>query len=80
MHTVIGPTPFGTGEMAATLSFTSSKSTSPHSLPFSIRLIPTSITTAPSLTQEDVTIFGRPIATTRISACEQIDSISGVLE
>lgn len=49
MATVIGPTPPGTGVIADAFAATSSKATSPQSLPFSSRLIPTSITTAPRL-------------------------------
>ena len=66
---VIGPTPPGTGVMTEALDSTAAKSTSPHSLPVSgSRLTPTSITTAPSDTMSAVTNFGRPMATTRISA------------
>ncbi len=46
---VMGPTPPGTGVMAPATVHADSKSTSPQSLPFSSRFIPTSITTAPSL-------------------------------
>ena len=66
---VIGPTPPGTGVMTDALGSMAAKSTSPHSLPVSgSRLTPTSITTAPSRTISAVTNFGRPIATTRMSA------------
>ena len=51
MHTVIGPTPPGTGVITEAICFTTSKSTSPTILPgLSPYEIPTSITTAPSLT------------------------------
>ena len=45
---VTGPTPPGTGEIAEALSFTALKSTSPAREPSFSRLMPTSITTAPS--------------------------------
>ena len=47
MHTVIGPTPPGTGVITEAICFTTSKSTSPTILPgLSPYEIPTSITTA----------------------------------
>ncbi len=64
---VIGPTPRGTGVISAARSAAASKSTSPTS-PSSVRLIPTSITVAPGLTQSPCTIRGRPTAATRTSA------------
>ena len=76
---VIGPTPLGTGVITAALSFTVSKSTSPHSLP-STRLMPTSMTTAPFFTQSAVTRRGLPTDAIRISASAQISSIFLVLE
>src|SRR6185503_7151125 len=55
MAMVIGPTPPGTGVMAAATSAASSKATSPTSLPLpssaAIRLMPTSTTVAPALIQ-----------------------------
>jgi len=50
MAMVMGPTPPGTGVIAEVIGATLSKSTSPQSLLFSLRWIPTSITTAPSFT------------------------------
>ena len=47
---VIGPTPPGTGVIADAFSLTDAKSTSPVSLPSARLFIPTSMTTAPSLT------------------------------
>ena len=61
----MGPTPPGTGVMAFTFSFTSSKWTSPTSLPL-ILLIPTSITIDPSFIQLPLTKFGTPAAATKI--------------
>ena len=58
---VIGPTPRGTGVISAARSEAASKSTSPTS-PSSTRLMPTSITVAPSLTQSPWTMRGRPTA------------------
>src|SRR5688572_23908032 len=69
--TVSGPTPRGTGVIDAAISFAAAKSTSPTT-PDSVRLIPTSITTAPGLIISAVMNFGFPIAATRISACRQI--------
>src|SRR5690606_12082113 len=81
---VMGPTPPGTGVMAAAFSATSQKATSPTSLvlpsPASRRLMPTSITTAPSFTQEPFTISGLPTAATRISAVRHSAGRSRVLE
>ena len=65
---VIGPTPPGTGVMYPAFGSTESKSTSPQSFPSSMRLMPTSMTIAPSFTMSAVTNFGLPMATTRISA------------
>ena len=65
----MGPTPPGTGVMTEAFGSMAAKSTSPHSLPVSgSRFTPTSMTTAPSATISAVTNFGRPMATTRISA------------
>src|SRR4029453_909128 len=65
---VMGPTPPGTGVIARTRSETPPKSTSPTTLPVSRRLMPTSITHAPSFTMSFVTVPGRPAATHRTSA------------
>ena len=48
MAIVMGPTPPGTGVIAEHFGSTEAKSTSPQSLPFSSRFMPTSMTTAPS--------------------------------
>lgn len=65
---VIGPTPPGTGDDRS-LRLDCGETMSPHNFPVSgSRFTPTSITTAPSRTMSAVTNFGRPIATTRISA------------
>ena len=69
-----GPTPPGTGVIQLHLGATWSKSTSPVSrcperlLASGMRLMPTSITTAPSLTMSSVTKCARPMAATRMSA------------
>src|SRR5882724_4802617 len=68
MQIVIGPTPPGTGVIAAARSLADSNSTSPHSLPLGKRLTPTSITTAPGLIQSPRTNRAFPIATTKTSA------------
>src|SRR5690606_29458714 len=72
---VMGPTPPGTGVMAPATSLASAKATSPTSRvlpsPFSgagMRLMPTSMTVAPPLTQSPRIISGRPTAATRTSA------------
>ena len=67
---VIGPTPPGTGVIAAATSLTASKSTSPQR-PSSVRFMPTSMTTAPGLTQSACTIRGRPTAAISTSARRQ---------
>ena len=77
---VIGPTPPGTGVMTDPLGSTDSKSTSPQRFPFSSLSMPTSITAAPTLTMSPVTNLGRPIATTRMSACREISGRLRVLE
>src|SRR5262249_20796016 len=64
---VIGPTPPGTGVIQPAISCAAAKSTSPASLP-SMRLMPTSITTAPGFTMSAVTKRAFPIAATRTSA------------
>src|SRR5262249_53075344 len=64
---VIGPPPPGTGVIAAATSATASRSTSPTK-PSSVRLVPTSITTAPGLTASAPISRGTPAATTRTSA------------
>src|SRR5690606_6790321 len=70
---VIKPTPPGTGVIQDALGATASKSTSPYSLKPDFvsvevsRLIPTSITIAPSFTISPVTKFFLPIAATTIS-------------
>ena len=58
---VIGPTPPGTGVIAPASSAAGSKSTSP-TRPSSVRLMPTSMTVAPGLTQSPWTIRGEPTA------------------
>ena len=63
---VIGPTPPGTGVIYEVLGATFSKSTSPLRRSLT-RLIPTSTTTAPSLTKSAVTRFAQPAADTIIS-------------
>ena len=68
MVIVIGPTPPGTGEIQPATSFTPSKSTSPASLPSGVRLVPTSMTTAPGLTMSAVTRLRLPTAATSTSA------------
>ena len=60
--------------------FTSSKSTSPHSFPFSSRLMPTSMTTAPSLIQSALTRRGTPTAAMTISASRHSALRSAVRE
>ena len=65
---VKGPTPPGTGVIAPAISFTSSNSTSPFSLPFSSGVLPTSTITAPSFTSSLVTNPGLPTALTITSA------------
>ncbi|MOA13085.1 hypothetical protein D3C78_1331170 [compost metagenome] len=68
---VIGPTPPGTGVIAAVSGCTLAKSTSPtrRLLPSSsMRLMPTSITTAPGLIHSALIIRGRPTAATTMSA------------
>ena len=67
---VIGPTPPGTGVIAPATSPTASKSTSP-TRPSSVRLMPTSMTVAPGLTQSPLTIRSRPTAAIRTSARRQ---------
>src|SRR5690606_13683154 len=76
---VIGPTPPGTGVIQPATSLTLSNSTSPTVLPSRL-LIPTSITTAPGLTQSPFTISGCPTAATSISACLHSATRSFVLE
>ena len=72
---VIGPTPPGTGVIAPATGATLAKSTSPAISGFpsgpGTRLMPTSITVAPGLTQGAVTRPGRPTAATRMSARAQ---------
>ena len=63
---VIGPTPPGTGVNAFATFETSSNATSP-TIPFSVLLIPTSITIASFLTQSPFTNSGIPTAATIIS-------------
>ncbi len=69
--------------MAEATSLTASKSTSPASfaLPFSVvptRFTPTSMTQAPFFTMSAVMAFGRPAATTRMSARRVCDATSFV--
>ena len=54
--------------MADATGSTDSKSTSPHNLPSAFLWIPTSMTTAPSLTYSLSIIQGFPIATIKMSA------------
>ena len=63
---VIGPTPPGTGVNAFATFETSSNATSP-TIPFSVLLIPTSITIASYLTHSPFTNSGIPTAATIIS-------------
>ena len=76
---VIGPTPPGTGVIAPATCATSSKATSPAS-PSAVRLMPTSITVAPGLTQSPRTIPARPTAAIRTSARRQTAARSRVRE
>src|SRR6056297_1764726 len=68
MVIVIGPTPPGTGVMAAALRQAAAKSTSPISFFSSTRFTPTSITTAPGLIQSPLIICGLPTAAISTSA------------
>jgi hypothetical protein len=77
---VIGPTPPGTGVTHAARSITSSKATSPTSLPSASRLMPTSMTAAPGFTQSPRTRRGRPTAATSTSASAQSRARSRVRE
>jgi hypothetical protein len=71
----MGPTPPGTGVIAAAFGATESKSTSPTILVFeesagSVNSVYTDIDNyTPSFTMSPVTVIARPAATTRISAC-----------
>src|SRR5690554_1874640 len=82
---VMGPTPPGTGVIWEALGATSSNFTSPTNLnPLffdgsAILWIPTSITTAPSLTISAVTKPGLPKATIKISAVRSIYDTFSVL-
>src|SRR4030095_5972425 len=67
MVRVMGPTSPGTGVIARAFGLTEAKSTSPASLPVSSRLVPTSITTTPSLTMSPVTMRTPPAATQRMA-------------
>ena len=84
--TVIGPTPPGTGVMKEDRRETSSKinisyeAGADFSVASGIRLMPTSITIAPSLTILLSTKCGFPIAAMRISACSVCFAKSGVRE
>ncbi|RLS45794.1 MAG: hypothetical protein DWH86_04500 [Planctomycetota bacterium] len=78
----MGPTPPGTGDIQPATPLTAAKSTSPTviflpSAP-SIRLMPTSITTAPGLTQSAFTSSGTPHAATTTSHVRQSAARSGV--
>ena len=66
-----GPTPPGTGVIAAATRAADSKSTSPTRRP-STTLMPTSTTTAPGLSMSPVMRPGRPAATTTTSAVAQV--------
>ena len=72
MATVRSPTPPGTGVIAPATAAAASKSTSPTSFFGAMRLMPTSITVAPSFTISAVTKRGRPTAATRMSAVRAI--------
>ena len=63
---VIGPTPPGTGVKAFATFETSSNATSPTK-PFSVLLIPTSITIASFLTQSPLTSSGIPVSYTHLT-------------
>ena len=76
---VIGPTPPGTGVKAFATLETSSKATSPTN-PFSVLLIPTSITIASFFTQSAFTSSGIPTAATIISASKHSAFKSFVFE
>ena len=76
---VIGPTPPGTGVIAAATSAAASKSTSPQS-PSSLRFMPTSMTTAPGLIASAPSRRGTPTAATRTSARLQTAARSRVRE
>ncbi len=73
---VMGPTPPGTGVIQPARSLAPSKSTSPTSLPSSVRLMPTSMTMAPCLIQSPGTICGRPTAATSTSALRALSARS----
>ena len=75
---VIGPTPPGTGVIQPATSRTPAKSTSPQSLPSSLRFMPTSMTMAPGLTIAAVSVLRRPTAATTMSACRVCWPRSGV--
>ena len=70
MVMVMGPAPPGTGVMYDAFSITSG-ATSPQTLPSALRLMPTSMTTAPSFTMSGVMKPALPTAATRISARRQ---------
>ena len=76
---IIGSTPPGTGVKALAFFETSSKATSP-TIPFSVLLIPTSITIAFFLTQSPLTNSGIPTAATIISASKHSAFKSFVFE
>ena len=76
---VIGPTPPGTGVSAFAFFESSSNATSP-TIPFSVLLIPTSITIASFFTQSPLTNSGIPTAATIISASRHSAFKSFVLE
>src|SRR5204863_3190290 len=78
MVMVMGPTPPGTGVIQPATSETPAKSTSPQSLPSSLRFMPTSITTAPGLTISAVSMLRLPTAATTISAWRVWCARSGV--
>ena len=68
MLVVTVPTPPGTGVMASTMGSTSSKSTSPHSLPCTSKLMPTSSTVWPGRKYSRPYARARPVAQMTISA------------
>ena len=79
MAMVMGPTPPGTGVIARARGSTAGKSTSPQVFP-PTSLIPTSITTAPSLTIRPVMNPGFPTADMRRSADRVFPARSLVFE
>src|SRR5262249_9144929 len=77
---VIRPTPPGTGVIMPARSAAAAYSTSPTSLPSSVRLMPTSTTTAPGFTHAPAMWRARPIAATSTSARDTSPARSRVRE